>query len=200
VKKQILKVTESEQQSALRAMRVLLSVAVLSGCARTDVYYPYGGSFDGKSGPPGGGRAVVLNGSDALGNTVIDVTSGGVRLSSAGGIDNSTSTREGYRTVRYGIGAAAIVAGTGIVASQAANAYGANQASAATSNAAASKAAAATAASKNATTIRLAEIAAAEKADQATAAAQAAAAAKAIPAAGSTIPSTIPSVVTPVVP
>lgn len=179
VKKQILKVT--------------VFVAVLGGCARTDVYYPYGGSFDGKSGPPGGGRAVVLNGSDSLGNTVIDVTSGGVRLSSAGGIDNSTSTGMGYRTLRYGIGAAAWAAGAVGVANVAANAYGANQASAATSNVAASRAAAATAASKNATTIRLAEIQAAKEA-------AAAAAARAIPAAGSTIPSTIPSVVTPVVP
>ena len=175
--------------------------ALLCSCARTDIYYPYAGSYDsdGKSVmPPGGGRAVVLNGSDALGNTVVEVTSGGVRLSSAGGIDNSTSTGMGYRTVRFGIAAAAWAAGAAAIANTAANAYGSNQAANATSNAAASRAAAATAASKNATAIRLAEIAAAERAAQASAAAQAAAAAKAIPAAGSTIQSTIPAVVTPV--
>ena len=114
---------QKQKRRSRAAMRVLLSVAVLSGCARTDVYYPYGGSFDGKSGPPGGGRAVVLNGSDSLGNTVIDVTSGGVRLSSAGGIDNSTSTGMGYRTLRYGIGAAAWAAGAVGVANVASNAY-----------------------------------------------------------------------------
>jgi hypothetical protein len=184
---------------------VVLAAAGLSlcSCARTDIYYPYAASYDsdGKSVvPPGGGRAVVLNGSDALGNTVVEVTGNGVRLSSAGGIDNSTSTREGYRTVRYGIGAAAIVAGTAVVAGQAANAYGSNQAASATSNQAASRAAAATAVSKNATTVRLAEIAAAKDAAAAQAAAQAAAASRAIPAAGSTIPAVVPAVITPVAP
>jgi hypothetical protein len=163
-----------------------LVIVALTSCARTDIYYPYGGG-DGKSVVPGGGRAVVLNGSDSLGNTVIEVSSHGVRYASAGGIDNSTSTREGYRTVRYGIGAAAWAAGAVGVANVAANAYGANQAAAATSNAAASKAGAATAASNNATTIRLAEIAAQE-----------AAAAKALPAAGTTIQAVTPAVVTPV--
>lgn len=166
---------------------------VICSCARTDIYYPYAG--DGKSVVPGGGRAVVLNGSDSLGNTIVEVTSNGVRYASAGGIDNSTSTREGYRSLRYGIGAAAWAAGAVGVANVAANAYGANQAAAATSNAAASKAGAATAASNNATTVRLAEIAAQEAAAKAAASAPAA-----IPAAGSTIPSVIPSVVTPVVP
>lgn len=171
---------------------ILLAASLACGCARTDIYYPYSG-FDGKSGPPGGGRAVVLNGSDSLGNTIIDVHPGGVRFASAGGIDNSTSTREGYRTVRHAVGTAATAAVLGIGLSQAANAYSANQAATATSNAAASKAAASTAASKGATTVKLAEIAAQKEA-------AAALAAKAIPAAGSTIPSTIPAVVTPVVP
>lgn len=164
---------------------------VLAACARTDIYYPSNGKdvvVDERGRVSRHhNRAVVLNGSDSLGNTVIEVTNGGVRYASAGGIDNSTSTREGYRTIRFGIAAAAWTAGALGVASQAANAYGANQASAATSNVAASKAAAATAASKNATTVRLAEIAAAE-----------AAAAKALPAAGATIPAVVPAVVTPV--
>ena len=171
---------------------LLAIIGFSAGCARTDIYYPYAG-FDGKGGPVGGGRAVVLNGSDALGNTVIDVTSGGVRLAVAGGIDNSTSTREGYRTLRHGIAAAAWAAGAVGVANVAANAFGANQAANATSNVAASRAGAATAASRNATTVRLAEIAAAERA-------AAAAAARAIPAAGSVIPSTIPSTVVPIAP
>ena len=129
----------------MNAFNLILTIPLIFGaCARLDVYYPYGGSFDGKSGPPGGGRAVVLNGSDSLGDTVIDVTAGGVRLSSAGGIDNSTATGMGYRTLRYGIGAAAWAAGAVGVANVAANAYGANQAASATSNAAASRAAAAT--------------------------------------------------------
>lgn len=161
---------------------------MLTSCARTDIYYPYAG-FDGKNGPPGGGRAVVLNGSDSLGNTVIDVTRNGVRFASAGGIDNSTSTREGYRTLRHGITAGALAA-VGVVGLQEASAaYSANQAAAASSNVAASKASAATTAAKAATTVKLAEIQAAKEA-----------AAAAIPAAGSTIPSVIPSVVTPVVP
>lgn len=179
---------------------LLLPILLLGACARTDIFYPSNGKdvvIDerGHAHRPHG-RAVVLNGSDALGNTVVEVTSNGVRLSAAGGIDNSTSTGMGYRSLRYGIGAAAWAAGAVGVANVAANAYGANQAAAATSNAAASKAGAATAASNNATTIRLAEIAAAEKA----AAAAAAKAPAVIPAAGSTIPSIIPSVVTPVAP
>ena len=175
-------------------MRILLLLPLaLAACGRVDVYYPSIGGFDGKSGPtPGGGRAVVLNGTDSLGNTVIDVTSNGVRLASAGGLDNSTATREGYRTLRYGIGAASWVAGGAIVAGAASSAYNANQAASATSNVAASRAGAAAVASRNATTIRLAEIAAAERA--------AAAAAAAPPAAGSVIPAVIPSTVTPIVP
>ena len=63
------------------------------------------------------GRAVVLNGSDSLGATRIRITSNSLEFSNLGGIDNSTSTREGYRTVRYGIGAATIAASTIGVAS-----------------------------------------------------------------------------------
>ena len=174
----------------------LLIPLALAACARTDVYYPSNGKDvivdDRGRVSRHHQRAVVLNGSDALGNTVIDVHPGGVRIASAGGIDNSTSTGMGYRTLRYGIGAAVTAASVGIVAAQAASAYGANQAAAASSNVAASKAGAATAASQNATTIRLAEIAAAERA--------AAAAAAAPPAAGSVIPAIVPSTVTPIVP
>lgn len=178
----------------VRVAQSLLATAVMCGCARTDIYYPYAmsGGFDGKEiKPVGGGRAVVLNGSDSLGNTVIEVTGNGVRFASAGGIDNSTSTREGYRTVRFGIAAAAWAAGATAVASQAANAYGANQAAAASSNIAASRASSAAAASKAATTVRLAEIEAARQA-------AAAAASRAIPAAGSTIPAVVPATVVPV--
>jgi hypothetical protein len=182
----------------MKLTAALLCLAV-GACARTDLYYPSNGKDvvvdDRGRVSRGHNRAVVLNGTDALGNTVIDVTRNGVRLAAAGGLDNSTSTREGYRTLRYGIGAAAWAAGAVGVANVAANAYGANQAANATSNVAASRGAATTAASNNATTIRLAEIAAQKEAAQAAAAAAAAA-----PAAGSTIPSTIPSVVTPIVP
>ena len=182
----------------MKHLRLLAAtVAISAGCARVDLYYPSSGKevvVDEKGRVSRShNRAVVLNGTDSLGNTVIDVTHNGVRFASAGGLDNSTSTREGYRTVRYGIAAAAWTAGTIGVANAAASAYNANSANAATSNVAASRASAATAASKNATTIRLAEIAAAEKA-------AAAAAGAAVPAAGSTIQSTIPAVVTPVVP
>lgn len=173
-------------------LAVLVPLAMCS-CARVDLYYPPDGKsvvVDDRGRPHRAhGRALVLNGTDSLGNTVIDVTRNGVRLASAGGLDNSTSTREGYRTIRHGVATAGWIAGAAVVANAASAAYGSNQAASATSNAAASRAAASTAASKNATAIRLAEIAAAEKA-----------AAAAIPAAGSTIPSTIPSVVTPVVP
>jgi hypothetical protein len=176
---------------------ILLPVIFGIGCARTDVYFP---PMDGKvvydaeggTKAPSYHRAVVLNGSDSLGNTEIEVTRNSVRFASAGGIDNSTSTREGYRTVRYGIGAAALTAGTAVVAAQAASAYSANQAAAATSNQAAARSAAAIAASRSATQVKLAEIAAAKAA--------AAAAVQPLPAAGATIPAQIPAIVTPVVP
>jgi hypothetical protein len=175
---------------------VPLVLLVLASCARTDFYYPGSGKEvivdeRGHVSRPHN-RAIVLNGSDSLGGTHIRITSNSLEFSNQGGIDNSTSTREGYRTLRYGIGAAAWAAGAVGVASVASHAYNANQAAAATSNAAASRASAAAAASKSATTIRLAEIQAAKEAAQA--------AAIAPPAAGSVIPSIIPSTVTPVVP
>jgi hypothetical protein len=89
-------------------------------------------------------RAAEFNGSDLIGGTVINVTEGGVHIAAEGGVNNSVSTAEGYRTARYGIGAVAIVATTGIVAGQAANAYGAHQAT----QQANARAAAAAAASK----------------------------------------------------
>ena len=151
----------------MKSIPLTLTVTLLScSCARNWVNYPPG--FDGKSGRPVAARAVEFNGSDLLGGTVIDVSHNGVRIATTGGIDNRTSTREGYRTVRHGVGTAATAAVLGIGLTQAANAYGANQAAASTSNVAASKASAATAASKSAETIRLAEIAAAKDAAAAT--------------------------------
>lgn len=123
-----------------------MSVYIFTSCARTDIYYPSSGKdvvIDERGRVSRHhNRAVVLNGSDSLGNTIVEVTRNGVRYASAGGIDNSTSTREGYRTVRYGIAAAAWAAGATAVASQAASAYNANQAQVGVSNAAASRAAA----------------------------------------------------------
>jgi hypothetical protein len=120
---------------------------VICSCARTDIYYPSNGKdvvVDERGHVSRHhNRAVVLNGSDALGNTVVEVTHNGVRFASAGGIDNSTSTREGYRTVRFGIAAAAWAAGAVGVAGAANSAYQAQQASQTTSNVAASNAAAA---------------------------------------------------------
>jgi hypothetical protein len=185
-----------------RCLAVWLSL--LSACARTDFYYPSNGKdvvYDERGRPQvSHRRAIVLNGSDSLGATHVRITSNSLEFGNQGGIDNSTATGMGYRTLRYGIGAAAWAAGAVGVASVASHAYQANQAAAATSNAAASRSAAAISASKSAETIRLAEIAAAKEAAAAQAAAAAAEAARTIPAAGSTIPSVIPSVVTPVVP
>lgn len=180
------------------AMKFWLLIPVLMcSCARTDIYWPSNGKdvvVDERGRVSRGhGRAIVLNGSDSIGPTHIRLAGNSLEFSSAGGIDNSTSTREGYRTVRYGIGAATIAASTIGVANVMSNAYGANQAASATSNVAASRASSAAAASKSAETIRLAEIAAAEKA-----AAAAAAAPAALPAAGSVIPATIPATVVPV--
>lgn len=179
----------------MKLLLLPLLVIIGGGCARTDIYYPFAG--DGKS-VVGGGRAVVLNGTDSLGHTEVEVTSGGVRYLAAGGVDNSTSTKEGYRTARYGAAAAAWTAGAAVVASQAASAYGANQAAASSSNVAASRSAAAVAASKNATTVRLAEIAAQKEAAAAAANAATNAASKALPAAGSTINAVTPATVVPV--
>lgn len=169
----------------------------LCSCARTDIYWPSNGKdvvVDERGHVSRGhNRAIVLNGSDALGATHVRLAGNTLEFSTQGGIDNSTSTRLGYSALKYGIGAAAITAGTAVVAAQAASAYGSQQAASASSNVAASRASAATAASASATKIRLAEIAAQEAAAKAAAAAPAA-----LPAAGSTIPSVIPSVVTPV--
>lgn len=170
---------------------LLLLVVLGGGCARTDIYWPPNGKdvvVDERGRVSRGhGRAIVLNGTDALGATHIRLAGNTLEFSTQGGLDNSTTSREGYRTIRYGIGAASWVAGGAIVASQAASAYGSNQAASATSNVAASRAAAATAASRNATAVRLAEIAAAEKA-----------AAAALPAANSVIPAVVPATVVPV--
>lgn len=173
---------------------ILLPLVFGIGCARTDIYWPSNGKdvvVDGRGRVNRHhNRAIVLNGSDALGATHVRLAGNTLEFSTAGGIDNSTSTREAYRTIRYGIGAATIAASTIGVANVAANAYGSQQATQAASNVAASRAAAATAASKSAETIRLAEIAAAEAAAKA--------AAQAAPAAGSTINAITPAIVTPV--
>jgi hypothetical protein len=162
----------------MRYLLILLT-ALSVGCARTWVNYPprviQGGvGADGKfvQGKVVAARAIELNGSDSLGATTIDVTNGGVHFASAGGIDNSTSTRAGYRTVRHGVSAIAAVATTGILAGQASNAYGANQGASA----------------------------AASKANAGAATGAARAPAEALPAAGSTIQSTIPALVRPIRP
>jgi hypothetical protein len=126
---------------------IIANTMLCFGCARTWVNYPPE-VVTGKDGVTRSvaSRAFELNGSDALGATNIEVTRNGVRFASAGGIDNSTSTREGYRTVRYGVSTAGTAAGAYFALA----AYQANQAANAASNVAASKAAAATAVSSKA--------------------------------------------------
>jgi hypothetical protein len=137
-------------------MRAILCLAcLLTGCARAWVNYPP--QVDPATGKVYAARAVEFNGADVLGGTVVTVTNNSVRVSSEGGVDTSTSTREGYRTARAGITAATTLG----LAGAAAAAYGSEQSAVAASNVAASRAAAATAASRNATTVRLAEIEAA---------------------------------------
>ena len=162
--------------SRLSAIIVLL---LGTGCARSWINYPP--QVDQATGKVYSARAVELNGSDALGKTVITVSNDGVRIAIEGGIDNSTSTHEGYRTARAGITAATTIS----LAAAAASAYASEQAAASASNVAASRAAAATAASKNAQAVRLAEIEAAGRA---------------LPAAGSVIPAQVPATVVPVPP
>ena len=120
-------------------------VTMSTACARNWVNYPPSVVSDGKGGERViAARAAEFNGSDIIGGTAIDVSNTGVHISANGGINNTIATAEGYRTVRYGVGAAATVATTQILASQAANAYAANQAAAATSSRAAAAASAAT--------------------------------------------------------
>lgn len=179
---------------SLRAF--LAAQLVLTSCARNWVNYPPRVAIDsqGRSHVIAA-RAMEFNGSDLDGKTVIDITQNGVHIAVADGINNSRSTEAGYRTARYGAGAIAIVSGLGIVSHAAQVAYGSNQAANTTSNVAASKASASIAASKGATTVELAKIQAAK---EAAAAAAAANAAKVLPAAGSTIPATVPATVVPV--
>lgn len=171
----------------MKFLASILALTLTLGCARTWVNYPPG-MVQGKDGTTRqvAARALELNGSDALGHTEFEVTSGGVRFVAAGGIDNSTSTKEGYRTVRHGVGTAGAVATAGLLAGAAQSAHQAQSAS----NVAQSKAQSATAiaAGKDATAIRLAQIAAREKA-----------AGAALPLAGSTIPAQVPAEVIPVV-
>ena len=135
----------------------IIAVAALPGCARSWVNYPP--QIDQSTGKVYSARAVELNGSDALGRTVVTVSNDGVRIAIEGGIDNSTSTREGYRTARAGIAAATTIS----LAAAAASAYASEQAATSASNEAASRSAAAVEASRNATRVRLAEIEAAAR-------------------------------------
>ena len=115
--------------------------SMLPACARTDLYYPSNrkeviiderGRVNRHH-----NRAVVLNGSDSLGATTIRITSNSLEFSNQGGIDNSTSTKEGHRTIRHGVTAGALAA-VGVAGINAASSSAsANQAATATSNAAA---------------------------------------------------------------
>jgi hypothetical protein len=108
-----------------------------TSCARNWINYPPHIVDDGRGGQRViSSRAVEFNGSDLIGGTTIGVSHSGVRVAADGGINNSVSTAEGYRTVRYGTGAIAIISGLGIVTHAAQVAYGANQAQVATTNAA----------------------------------------------------------------
>ena len=172
------------------------------GCARTDFYYPSSGKeviVDERGHVNRAhGRAMVLNGSDSLGGTHVRITSNSLEFSNQGGIDNSTSTREGYRTARYGAGAA-VTAVLGVAAINAASsAYGANQAQVASSNASAAKVGAANAAAKGSAS-KLPQVGSTIPAQtQATVTVPTAPVPAAVPAAGSTIQSTIPATVVPV--
>lgn len=121
----------------------LLIPIISFGCARTWVNYPPE-LVTGKDGVTRSvaSRALELNGSDSLGATDISVTRDGVKFASAGGIDNSTSTKEGYDTIRHGVTAAGTIATAGF----AYGSYVANQNAAAASSVAASKASATSAA------------------------------------------------------
>lgn len=169
---------------------------VLCSCARTDIYYPSNGKSvvvdDRGRAHRAHNRAVVLNGSDALGHTEVQVTRDGVRLLAAGGIDNSTSTGMGYRTLRYGIGAAATVAGAAVLANAASSAYDSEQAANVATAESANRAATAQGATQAATRVRLAEIQAQSAAQAARAAAR-----SATPAAGSAIRAIVPATVVP---
>ena len=143
-------------------------------------------------------RALVLNGTDSLGSTSVDITRNGLHFASAGGIDNSTSTRAGYRTARYGAGAA-VTAVLGVAAINAASsAYGANQAQVASSNASAAKLGAANAAAK-ASAAKLPVVGTSIPA-QTTATVTVPVAPATVPAAGSTINAVVPATVVPVAP
>ena len=58
--------------------KLIIAAMAMTGCARTDIYYPSNGKdvvYDEKGRASRyHNRAVVLNGSDSLGNTVVEVT------------------------------------------------------------------------------------------------------------------------------
>lgn len=88
----------------MKVLLVLLSLSLSLGCARTWVNYPPETVTDSEGRTTSTARrAIELNGSDSLGATEISVTRDGVKYTSAGGIDNSTSTKAGYHTAEHGI-------------------------------------------------------------------------------------------------
>jgi len=98
----------------MRILAALIALLVV-GCARIWVNYPPETTTDSEGRTRStAARAIELNGSDSLGATEIEVTRNGVRYTSAGGIDNSTSTKAGYDTVKHGITAGATLATAGI--------------------------------------------------------------------------------------
>ena len=98
-----------------------LIIAVFTGCARTDFYFPPGDGRDvvidgkGRVSRPHN-RAIVLNGTDSLGPTTVSLTRHSLEFSSAGGLDNSTSTKAGYRVAEKGIDAITTIGVAGIAA------------------------------------------------------------------------------------
>jgi len=88
--------------------------ALSIGCARTWVNYPPETTTDSEGRTrTTAARAIELNGSDSLGATDIEVTRNGVRYSSAGGIDNSTSTKLGYDFGKHSVTAGATLGTAG---------------------------------------------------------------------------------------
>jgi hypothetical protein len=126
-----------------------IALLPLMGCARNWVNYPPQIATDsqGRSHVVSA-RAAEFNGSDLNGDTVIDVTQNGVHVAALGGINNSVSTAEGYRTARYGAGVIGWTVGILGLAHTAAGASTANTASNNAANVAATKAGAGVAKAK----------------------------------------------------
>jgi hypothetical protein len=128
---------------------VALTTLLLTSCARNWVNYPPQTSIDSQGRTHViAARAAEFNGSDLNGDTVIEVTNSGVRVAALGGINNSISTAEGYRTARYGAGVIGWTVGILGLAHTAAGASTANTASNNSANIAATKAGAGVAKAK----------------------------------------------------